>query len=150
MEKHGIFFFSDCGIDPEIEKIDKKWVALQKLYPKTIIINPEKKGIYSSFRRVIMGCDFLIASEMNGTITYNVYREISEALKHKIPAFVIRESGDSFSFYKIGNLKRLTEQKSTQVYAKIVAREPDGGGFTEINRNLLSKPSEVFSMTNHN
>ncbi len=150
MDSEGVIYFAYCAVNSEKEKDDQKWQAIRNLYPNAIIINPEKVCGLSFIKRTILGCNFLIASDIEGTITFDVYCEISEALKHRIPVFVIRDTNESFSFYEVIDLKQLEGNIISPRYAKVIVKDPNGGGQPEIDPNLLSSPSDIFASTEMN
>lgn len=148
MEPKGMIYFAYCGINSTKEKDDQKWQAIRDLYPDAVIINPEKKNGFGYYYRPIKGCDFLIVSEIEGEITADVYNEIAEAFEWKIPVYVIRKTDKDYLFYEVSNLEQLEGKKTSLICAKVVLRNPDDTGLSEIDRNLLSSPSTLFASPN--
>ncbi len=143
MEPRGVIYFAYCATNPALEKDDQKWEAISKLYPNAAILNPSKTNGSSNLIERIFGCDIVIASEIDGQITADVHDEISEAFSHQIPVYVIRETGNSFSFYEVLDLESIEDDNGVFRYAKIIVKDPDGLGKSVIDRNLLINPFEV-------
>lgn len=148
MEPKGMIYFAYCGINSIKEKDDQKWQAIQDLYPDAVIINPEKKNGFGYYYRAIKGCDFLIVSEIEGEITADVYNEIVEAFEWHVPVYAIRKSDKEYLFYEVSNVKQLEGQITSLLCAKVVLRNPDDTGQSEIDLNLLSSPSTLFAHPN--